>query len=377
MQKLMVWIVGAAMFLGGALYAQDKDITGNWQGTLQAGKGLRIVMKVTKDDGKLKAVSYSIDQGGQPIPITSITLQGSAVNFTIKTLDVTYVGTLNPDGNSISGNQTQGGQTHPLNFDRVSAENMWAIPEPPKPMAADADPGFDVVTIKPSVPGRQGKGIGFRGRHFNTVNFNVNDLIAFAYGLHVKQIVGAPDWFGTELYDIDGVPDVEGQPSMKQMNLMVQKLLADRFKLVFHHDKRELAVYAITVGKGGPKMDKSASDPNAPMAFFFRKLGALTVRNQTMADFASWMQAAVMDKPVVDHSGLTGKYDFTLNWTPDDSQFAQFRGAGATVPAGTDDPNAPAGLYTAIQEQLGLKLEPVKAPDDVIVIDHVEKPSAN
>ena len=376
MKKTMLCTVALALFLGSTLYAQDKDISGNWQGTLQAGNGLRTVLKISKDDGRLKAVMYSVDQGGQPIAVTSIALQGSAVNFAIKGLDLTYVGTLNPDGNSIAGSATQGGQTHALTLERVTEENTWAIPKPAKPMAADARPGFEVVTIKPSTPGRPGKGVGFRGRHFTTVNFNVNDLIGMAYGLHEKQIIGGPAWFGTELYDIDGVPDVEGQPSQKQIKIMLQKLLADRFKLVFHHDKKDLSVYAITVAKGGPKLTKSASGPDDPPAFFFRKLGALTVRNQTMADFASWMQT-VMDKPVVDHSGLTDRYDFTLNWTPDDSQFAQFRGTGVTLPPPTDDPNAPPGLYTAIQEQLAMKLDPVKAPADVIVIDHAEKASAN
>ena len=85
-----------------------------------------------------------------------------------------------------------------------------------------------------------------------------------------------------------------------------------------------------------------------------------------------------MDKPVVDQTGLTAKYDFTLKWTPDDSQFAQFRGAvTAPPPAAGDNPNAPPSLYTAMQEQLGLKFSATKAMDDVIVIDHVEKPSAN
>jgi uncharacterized protein (TIGR03435 family) len=96
-----------------------------------------------------------------------------------------------------------------------------------------------------------------------------------------------------------------------------------------------------------------------------------------MAEFATWMQSGVMDKPVVDQTGLTDKYDFTLKWTPDDSQFAQFRGTGVVPPKPTDDPNAPPALYTAIREQLGLKMGPGKAPDDVIVIDKAEQPSAN
>jgi uncharacterized protein (TIGR03435 family) len=96
-----------------------------------------------------------------------------------------------------------------------------------------------------------------------------------------------------------------------------------------------------------------------------------------MKDFASWMQSGVMDRPVVDQTGLTDRYDFPLKWTPDDSQFAQFRGAVTTPPPTAEDPNAPPSLYTAVTEQLGLKIAPAKLPDDVIVIDHAEKPSAN
>jgi uncharacterized protein (TIGR03435 family) len=381
---MRLWVV--AMLLGGALveqgiYAQggsgqDKDITGNWQGTLQAGNGLRTVLKIANDDGKLKATMYSVDQGGQAIPVTAIALQGTAFSYAIKPLDLTYAGTLNPEGTAIAGSATQGGQAHVLNYEHVTEENTWTIPKPLKPMPADATPGFEVVTIKPGQPGRVGKGIGFNGHQFRAINMNVNDLLGFAYSVQAKQILGAPAWFDSDLYDIDGVPDVEGRPSQKQIGIMLQKLLADRFQLVFHRDKKELSVYAVEVGKGGPKMTKTASAPNDPPGFGFRKLGDLTVRNLTMADFATWMQT-VLDKPVVDQSGLTDRYDFTLSWTPDNSQFAQFRSAGATVAPPTDDPNAPPSLYTAMQEQLGMKLEPVKAPADVIVIDRVEKPSAN
>jgi uncharacterized protein (TIGR03435 family) len=381
MKRTLLWIVALIVILGastGAILAQDKtqgkDIAGNWQGTLQAGKGLRIVMKITKDDGKLKGISYSIDQGGQPIPITSMTLDGTAFNFAIKALDVTYVGTLSPDGNTITGNQTQGGNTSVMNFERSNADTAWPIPEPPKSMDPNATPKFDVVTIKPSKPDQQGKGFGFRGRQMRTINTNLNDLITFAYNLHVKQIVGAPAWFATDHFDLDGVPDVEGQPNAKQMKLLVQSVLADRFKLTFHHDQKELSVYALTVGKGGPKLTETIHRLNDPGAFFFRKLGALTVANFTMKDFCDGMQSAVMDKPVVDHTGLTARYDFTLNWTPDESQFEAL---GGYKPPATEDPNAPPVLSTAMQEQLGLKLDATKALADAFVIDHAEKPSAN
>src|SRR5258708_35554729 len=115
---------------------------------------------------------------------------------------------------------------------------------------------------------------------------------------------------------------------------------------------------------------------NDPSGFGFRGLGDLVVRNMTMATFATWMQAGVMDKPVVDETELKDRYDFTLKWTPDDSQFAQFRGTNSpiTPPAG-DNPNAPPRLYTAVQEQLALKIQSTRAPDDRIVVDHVEQPS--
>jgi uncharacterized protein (TIGR03435 family) len=124
-------------------------------------------------------------------------------------------------------------------------------------------------------------------------------------------------------------------------------------------------------------MEKSTSAENDPSAFFFRALGDLTVKNQTMTDFATWMQSGVMDKPVVDETELKGRYDFQLKWTPDESQFGQFRGTGAVVPPPPDDPKAPPNLYTAMQEQIGLKMAPAKFPDDVIVIDHAEKASEN
>jgi uncharacterized protein (TIGR03435 family) len=378
MKRTLLWMVGLTLMLGAfaaPLHAQEKDITGNWQGTLEAGKGLRTLIKISKDDGKLKAVMYSIDQGGQPIPATSVSLQGSSVNFEIKPLDVTYAGTLNPGGNAIAGSATQNGQTHTLNLEHVTAENAWPIPEPPKSMAADAVPKFDVMTVKPSDPNRPGKGFTMRGRHVITINTNLNDLITFAYGLHAKQIVGAPAWFGTEKFDLDGVPDVEGRPNSKQFKLLIQSALTDRFKLTFHHDQKELSVYALTVGKSGPKLTETIHQPSDPVNFLFRgKPGNLMVSNSTMKDFCDGMQAAVMDKPVVDHTGLTARYDFNLNWTPDESQFEAM---GGFKPPATEDPNAPPALSTAMQEQLGLKFDAVKAPADVFVIDHVEKPSAN
>jgi len=367
-----------ACFWGIPLLAQD--ITGTWQGTLQAGRDLRTVLKISKADGNLKAVLYSIDQGGQGISASSASLQGSTFKMAIEAIGGTYEGKLSADGSSITGTWTQGPNPLPLNLKRATPETAWTIPEPPPrlpPMAADANPVFEVATIKPSKPDTPGKYFRVRGREFSTLNTSLSDLIKFAYGIHARQIVGGPASLESDKFDLLAKPDGEGQPNDQQWKTMVQKLLADRFQLRFHRDKKELSVYAIVVAKGGPKLTKSDGDPNGLPGLFFRGLGVLPARNATMADFAGLMQSAVLDKPVVDQTGLKDKYDFDLKWTPDDSQFQQFRGAvNMNTPPNTD-PNAPPSLYTVVQETLGLKIEATKAPDDVIVIDHVEKPSAN
>jgi uncharacterized protein (TIGR03435 family) len=375
MKKLMP-IIALAALSAGTLFAQN--ITGTWQGTLQAGKELRIVIKISRTDTEaLKALMYSIDQSGQGISASAITLQGSAVKMSVPGIGGTYEGKLSADANSITGTWIQGPSPLPLNLKRATSETAWTIPDPParlKPMPADANPVFEVATIKPSKPGTPGKGFGVRGRHFSTKNTSVSDIITFAYGVHARQITGGPAWLETDKYDLDAQPDGEGQPNDKQWKTMVQKLLADRYKLTFHREKKELSVYAIVVGKTGPKLSKSEGDPNGLPALFFRRLGMLPARNATIADFAGLMQAAVLDRPVVDQTRLPGRYDFTLTWTPDEFQFG---GQVANTPAPPGNAEAPPDLFTAMQQQLGLKFESTKAPAEVLAIDHVEKPSEN
>jgi uncharacterized protein (TIGR03435 family) len=368
-------VAAVLLFAIGVLHAQAPDISGTWQGTLQVDKGLRTMLKISKaDDGGWKAVMYSIDQGGGPIGVTSMTVDKLNFGFTIKSLDVTYTGTLNSDRTAIEGNATQHGATHVLNLKRVNVEEAWAIPEPPKAMPADAKPKYDVVTVKPSDPNRPGKLFTIRGRQVLTINTTVNDLITFAYSLQTKEVLNAPAWMD-EKYDVNGVPDVEGQPNIQQMRMLMQDALVQRFGLKFHTEQREMPAYALTVSKGGPKLTVTADKPSSPGNFMFRGLGKLMVTNSTMKDFCHGMQEAVMDKPVVDQTGLTDRYDFNLEWAPDQSQFASF---GVHIPApNADDPNPLPSLYSALQEQVGLKMETTKANVDVMVIDHIEKPSAN
>lgn len=376
MKKLVLWIIALAILQESALFAQS--LTGMWQGSLKLpNRDLRIVFKIsTTDQDTLKAVMYSIDQNPQPISANTVTAQGSAIKISIIGLG-TYEGKLSAGGNSIAGTWSQGGQQLPLTLARATPATAWTIPEPPPPpkaMAANADPSFEVATIKPSDPSRPGRLFRIRVRHFSTINTPLGALISWAYDLHPQQIVGAPAWVDSQKFDVDGKPDGEGQPSLDQWKIMMQKLMTERFQLKFHHEKKELSIYALVVAKNGPKISKSEGDPNAPPSLLFRGLGVLPARNASMEEFAQVMQMAVLPRPVVDETGLKGKYDFMLQWTPDETQFASLGGVPPNLPEKAD---APPDLFTAIQQRLGLKLEATKAMVDVLVIDKVEKPSAN
>ena len=256
-------------------------------------------------------------------------------------------------------------------FALLSAPSGGAQSPPPAAPAANAAPEFEVATIKlvkePN-PGRLQDRAD--GRRYTTRYTTLRDLLMMAYGLDPRQIVGGPEWVKTDEYDIDAVA-ADGVQAAGNWKVMLQKLLADRFQLTFHHEQREMSVYALMVAKGGSKL--KAADPNEQNGSGCAHLGVCSFQNDPIEHFARWLQL-VMDKPVVDKTGLAGAFDFTLTWTPDESQFGSM---GIRVPPAADNPNAPPGLFTAIQDQLGLKLEPAKIPAEVLVIDHVERPSEN
>ena len=364
--------------------AAVNDLTGQWQGTTQApapAPEMRVVFLISKADGGWKTVFNYIDliAQGTGIPRSaSLTLQGSTVEIKVPGNGGSYHGQLGADGKTITGTWTQGGPDMTLNLVRTTPETAWEVPKPPPPpkaMAPDANPSFEVATIKPNEGAGGGKGFRISGRTFNSLHTSLSDLIMFAYDVHSKQIVNGPEWIDKDKYDVTFVPDTEGAPSNRQWKTILQKVLADRFQLTFHHDKRELSVYVLTVAKGGPKnLTKSDSTgdgfsvPLRPVPGGF----SMPIHNAMMSDFTGFaLQGAVLDRPVLDQTGIVGRYDFTLTWAPLGTEF----GGALPPPQSTDNP--PPGLFTAIQEQLGLKLDAVKAPADVMVIDKAEKPSAN
>lgn len=379
MKKLILCAVALVALVGGALRAQD--LTGNWQGTLKAGnKDLRVIVAVTKDDGRLKGKFYSLDQNIPPLNVSSISQDGSTVKFTIDLAGITYQGKMSVDSNAIAGTWTQGPNPIPLNLARATKETAWEIPAPPPPpkmMAADANPSFDVATIKPNPSGGSSmQQLTLNGRDFKTVNSSLGDLIQFAYNVQSKQIVGAPDWIDKDRYDIAATPDQEGAPSLDQLRTMIRKLLADRFQLKFHNDKRELSAFVLTVDKSGQKL--KPTQLTGPLPGIGMRPGPsgpiLVLANATVENFTSFLQALVLDRPVVDQTGLTGRYDMNVPFTPDESMF---NGHPPPFPKIADGVEPAPALFQAIQQTLGLKLTAEKTQVSVIAIDHVEKPSAN
>jgi uncharacterized protein (TIGR03435 family) len=363
--------------------APKPEISGTWQGKLPSPQGpngeLRLVFKIsTADGGALNAVVYAIDRDPTPFSASSITLKGSTLQLSIQLLQSVFEGALGGDGITITGKWTQGASSLPLTLVRATDQTAWAIPELPAApvrMRADAKPEFAVATIKPSRPDAPRGGYGIRGPDVTTTNVTVDWMIKLAYNIHSNQISGAPSWLTSERYDTVGRSSTPGEPSRDQMKLMIQKLLVDRFQLRFHTEKKELPVYAMVVARGGPKIAVSAGDPNAfPGIGFGREPGVISLsgRNTGLNGVANGLQSNILDKPVVDQTGLTGRYDFQLRFTPDPNQAANF---GVLEAPKAADLNAPPDIFTAFEQQLGLKLQATRALVDVMVIDKIERPS--
>jgi uncharacterized protein (TIGR03435 family) len=258
---------------------------------------------------------------------------------------------------------------------------------------------FEVATVKPNRASDNQRMIRISPGKFSVVGMPLKELIRFAYDLKSDaQLTGGPAWVNSDRFDIEAKED-EAQASSKlpppemgkQMRLMLQSLLADRFGLKVSHATKELPVYALVIAKGGPKLTPTTTPPMAPPGdqpsggdpakkSFNRgirmqgngDLTGMAAPTGMLADVLS-RQPELSNRVVQDKTGLTGDYDWTLKWTP----------APMGSPSNADDAAPPAGdpstpsLFTAVQEQLGLKLEPQKGTVDILVIDHVEQPSAN
>jgi uncharacterized protein (TIGR03435 family) len=273
----------------------------------------------------------------------------------------------------------------------------------PRPVSAQAppttpEPSFEVASIKPDRSGERRCGFGLQPARFTTTNVTAKMLITFAYNVRDFQVAGGSPWIDSEAYDIDAKEEdsvverlqkLSNGQKREQIGLMVQSLLADRFKLKVTHGTKDLPVYALVVAKNGPKLqaakggDTHTNGINVPNGRAHAVLlnwgtGQITGRGIPMTELAEVLSQQT-GRTVLDRTGLKGKYNFSLRWNPDDS--------GTTAPgqpgAGPQPDNPPPpdssgpSIFTAIQEQLGLKLESTKGPVEVLVIEHIERPSEN
>jgi uncharacterized protein (TIGR03435 family) len=227
-------------------------------------------------------------------------------------------------------------------------------------------PSFEVASIKP-----HGGVITFsmdpqiRGRRVVGTASTLFDLITTAYGIRYDQIAGAPGWAETEHYDLEAKAEDGDRPLTRpELRQMLQNLLADRFQLKIHRETRDVPVYALVVGKNGPKLKAAAADATGGSSVRGKPTGVLHMETAkgTLAGLASQLSGTA-GRPVLDKTGLAGYYAYTLDWFP----------ANRPMPPDLDVPD----MFQALQDQLGLRLESTKGPVEKIVIDHAEKPSGN
>ena len=233
---------------------------------------------------------------------------------------------------------------------------------------------FDVASVRPQAP-NDGR---FFVRQPNRGQFTANGAVAkllvmLAYDVQGTQIVGGPGWFASEKWDIQAKSDND-QHSVDETRLMLQQLLAERFALRLHRSTAQLPVYVLTVGKGGPKFKPS----KGTVSNLTVGPNSISIQAGTIAGLTGVL-ATALGRPVLDHTDLTGVYDLSAQW--DD---APVRGAGLpgmagpqSEAAGTPSDGERGSIFTAIPDQLGLRLDAQRAAVDVLVIDHVERPSQN
>ena len=223
-------------------------------------------------------------------------------------------------------------------------------------------PAFDVVSVKLNKSGSGSMRISTHDNSFNATNVTLKNLLLNAFNVTETQLVGLPAWGESAHFDIqakvlDADDNVVNNGAQDQRRVMLQAMLADRFQLKSHSESAMLPVYELVVAKGGPKLKPSAGTDNSTLVRNTEVTGTGMLLASLAYTFSSQLQRIVLDK-----TGLTGKYDIALKWSPDDAPPSD---------------GAPPPFFTALQEQLGLKLVPSKASIQTFVVDHVEMPSEN
>ena len=233
---------------------------------------------------------------------------------------------------------------------------------------------FDVVSVKPSAPDEHNSFM-FRPQPggLRAAGIPLKMLIMESYDVKAFQVSGGPGWTATDRWDVLAKADgVEGQIPMAQMRPMLQAMIRERFQLRVHKENKEMPVYALVIDKGGSKL---AANSDSKQQFRFGD-GSLDVKKGGAAALATWLSRQ-LGRVVIDKTGLKGEYDYKLEWTPETGEGGpESIGLPPEAPRPHVDTNGPS-IFTAVQEQLGLRLVSQKGPVEIMVIDSVEKPSAN
>jgi uncharacterized protein (TIGR03435 family) len=239
------------------------------------------------------------------------------------------------------------------------------------PTARPKFDAFEVATVKPvEADAKSGRMFRMEGTHrWVATNFTLEALLALGYDMNPRTISGGPEWIDSQHFNIEAVTPGDVAPTRLEQMQMLRALLEERFGLKFHRQDKEMAIYALTVTKGGPKL-KAAEKPDDPpkiVGIVYPDRIEVPARSVTMDDFVAMLQRATLDKPTLNRTVLTGKYDFDLKFAQDESQYGGQVGA---APADTQSPP----LFTAVQEQLGLKLEATRGTVSTMVVDAVVRP---
>jgi len=235
-------------------------------------------------------------------------------------------------------------------------------------------PAFEVASVKPTDPNHLGSTFNFAPTVLQISGGTLRRIMEMAYDLRTFQILSGPKWLDTDRYDISAnaptLKDLSQEQRHTEMRRRLQTLLADRFQLKVHPEARELPEYALVVTKGGSRL--KVPEPGQGDGISLDRCGVMKGTRTTMSNLAMVLSMQLA-RPIFDKTELTGRYDFEMNYAPDGGCGSRQPDSGTTAVAVPDSPS----LFTAIQEQLGLKLESTKGPVEVIVIDRVEKPEPN
>ncbi len=247
-----------------------------------------------------------------------------------------------------------------------------------------ARPEFAVASVKRNNANCcVGYGLGDGKLHGNDVTLKT--LIAWAYQVQQFQILGGSSWMAADRFDVEAKTD-DQKADYAHLRLMLQSLLEDRFKVRLHRDTKELPIYSLVVAKGGPKIrlspDQTAPDVNGPpptgagpnRGGLQAGAGMLIGNAIPLPQFATILSRTALDRLAIDKTNLAGRFDFQLHWAPDTREPPIDPGGTTPSPASPSDYPS---IFTAIQEQLGLKLESSRGPVEVLVIDHAERPGEN